>query len=153
MVVEEASIHIAEGLTRENIASRMSLAVICMPKTLVERADLVMILSNEAYDLYMSRVMRQMSRMMEYNYLEYCSIPLLASPYIMRDDIMIKVAGEEECREIERLRALGNRYVVASESVMRTSYLQVDADDHLSLPVLVGFVMDAILLSLLVIFA
>lgn len=151
MVAEEASIHIAEGLTRENIASRMSLAVICMPKTLVERGDLVMVLSHEAYELYLSKVMRQVSRMMEYNYLEYCGIPLLASPCVRRDDIVIKVAGEEEWCEIERLRTLGNRYVVASESVLRTSYAQGGGED-LSLSVIVGLVMDAVLLSLLVIF-
>jgi hypothetical protein len=151
MVAEEASIHIAEGLTRENIASRLSLAVICMPKTLVERGDLVMVLSHEAYDLYVSRVMKQVSLTMEYNYLEYCGIPLLASPCIRRNDILIKIAGDEECCEIARLRALGNRYVVASESVLRTSYLHGDGED-LSLSVVVGLVMEAVLLSLLVIF-
>jgi hypothetical protein len=151
MAVEEALIHIAEGLTRTNIASRMSLAVISLPKTLVERADLVIVLSKEAYELYMLRVM-QVSLMMEYNYLEYCGIPLLASPGVKRDDIVIKVAGEDERCEIERLRTLGNRYVIVSETVLRTSYLQSDADD-LSLSFMVGFVMDAILISLLVIFA
>jgi hypothetical protein len=152
MATEEALIHIAEGITRENIASRMSLAVISLPKTLVERADLVIILSNESYELYMLRVMKQVSRMMEYNYLEYCGIPLLASPCVKPDDIVIKVAGEGERCEIDRLRTLGNRYVIVSEPVLRTSYLQGNTDD-LSLSVMVGFVMDAILLSLLVIFA
>ncbi|MCD9016612.1 hypothetical protein [Parachryseolinea silvisoli] len=151
MAIEEALIHIAEGLTRTNIASRMSLAVISLPKTLVERADLVIVLSNEAYELYMLRVM-QVSLMMEYNYLEYCGIPLLASSCVKRDDIVIKVAAEHERCEIDRLRTLGNRYVVVSEPVLRTSYLQDDDTGDLSLSVLVGFVMDAILLSLLVIF-
>ncbi len=120
MVAEEASIHIAEAL-RAKISRKPHIAGRYLPaKSVGGAGDLVIVLSHEAYALYFSKVMKQVSRMMEHNYLEYWH-SILASACIRRNDIMSKIAGEEECCEIERLRTLGNRYVVASESVLYDS--------------------------------
>jgi hypothetical protein len=149
MSTEELVVNSVDSLTRGNIVDRLSSIVFELPTQWAERTDLAMIISPEAYELYLLNAMQKGFLAIEYNYMECCGIPVLPSAVLASHEVVIKVTNMLEEQEIDRLRTLGNKYVIVSEPVLQNSYCCHEHNDF-SLPFAVSFLMDAILLSLLI---